>query len=113
MAAGTQEKPKELAGAPAPAPKPEPARLSRADAVRAQAQAAQDPRERYTLAPALDGTAGAWHVTPDGGHVGVTRSETQQGDQKVVRDFVTYIPPRGRVAGIPLFALDAHPELDV
>jgi hypothetical protein len=45
--------------------------------------------------------------------VGITRAETQQGEQKVVRDFVTFIPPRGRVSGIPLYALDAHPELDV
>lgn len=97
----------------APAPAAAPTRKSRADAVRAQAQAAQDPRERYTLAPALDGKAGEWHKTPDGGHVGVTRHETQQGDTKVVRDFVTFIPPRGRVTGIPLYALDAHPELDV
>jgi hypothetical protein len=109
MAAGTKEQ-KEIASAPAPAV--EPVRMSRADAVRAQAQAAQDPRERYTLAPALEGTA-EWHKCPDGGFVGITRAETQQGEQKVVRDFVTFIPPRGRVSGIPLYALDAHPELDV
>jgi hypothetical protein len=76
-----------------------------------------DAKARYTLAPAIDADGkavgpGQWHKSEDGGDVAITRAETRDG----VRDYFTYIPPAGtggRVVGIPLFALDAHPEVAV
>jgi hypothetical protein len=97
---------------PAPAPDPTPAPAPEARKRDLSGQAKQtDAKSRYTLAPALEGVA-AWHKSDDGGDVAITRSETRDG----VRDYFTYIPPAGsggRVVGIPLFALDAHPEVAV
>lgn len=79
----------------------------RARAQRAEAKQASDPRERFTLAPALDGSAGEWHEVPTG-YVGITRHVSAQGD---VRDFVTYAPTRGRTQSVPLSVLFEHPEI--
>lgn len=91
--------------ASAPAP-------SRREQALAQASEQTDPRERYKLAPALSGGEGVW--TPvAGGHVGVTRHTAGEGADAKVTDYLTFIPARGRVQSVPLFALYAVPEGEV
>lgn len=81
---------------------------TRAREQRVQATEKADPRERFTLAPALDGADPEWHETGNG-YVGITRHVSQDG--ATVRDFVTFAPSRGRVQSIPVAALYAHPEV--
>lgn len=80
----------------------------RAREQRVQATEKADPRERFTLAPALAGGDGEWHECGTG-YVGITRHVSQDG--ATVRDFVTYAPTRGRVQSIPVAVLYEHPEV--